>query len=165
MSICSAVIPASIVILALASGPSLAEEAKRFPLSATYKEECGSCHVPYPPQLLSSQSWREIMGGLDRHFGSDASLEPDKAKQIGDFLASNAGRSARLSAQGGQGGVPLRVTETSWFKREHREGHDGITAAVWRSATVKSPSNCGACHQKASQGFYDEDEIRVPRSK
>ncbi|MGZ8268326.1 MAG: diheme cytochrome c, partial [Burkholderiales bacterium] len=38
-----------------------------------WKAECSSCHVAYPPKLLSAQTWRRLMGGLDKHFGTDAS--------------------------------------------------------------------------------------------
>lgn len=157
--------PVAIVILALHSAPSLADEGKRFALSASYKDECGSCHVAYPPQLLSPRSWQAVIGGLAKHFGSDASLEPAKAREINDFLAANAGRSARLDASGGKGGVNLRLTETPWFQRKHRDGHDGITAAVWKSPSVRSPANCGACHRQAAEGNYSEDEIRIPGNK
>lgn len=165
MSIRSSVYPMAIVILALVSGPSLADEKTRFPLSAAYEEECGSCHVAYPPQLLPSRSWKAIMAGLDKHFGSDAGLEPVKAREINDFLTANAGRSAKLDVPGGNGGVNLKITETPWFKRKHRDGHDGITATVWKSPAVRSPSNCSACHPKASEGNYSEEEIRIPRNK
>ncbi len=40
------------------------------------KQESPACHTAYPPGLLPAASWRRIMGGLDRHYGSDASLEP-----------------------------------------------------------------------------------------
>jgi hypothetical protein len=41
-----------------------------------YRNECGSCHVLYPPNLLSDTSgWKEIMDGLHNHFGENAELE------------------------------------------------------------------------------------------
>lgn len=35
--------------LSLTASAALADGARIFPLSATYKEECGSCHVAYSP--------------------------------------------------------------------------------------------------------------------
>src|SRR5512145_3377199 len=45
------------------------------PSDPEWLEECGACHIAYPPRFLPAESWREIMIGLDDHFGSDASLD------------------------------------------------------------------------------------------
>jgi hypothetical protein len=37
--------------------------------SELYVKECGGCHFPYQPGLLSAVSWERIMGGLGDHFG------------------------------------------------------------------------------------------------
>lgn len=145
-------------------GAARAEDQMRFPLSAAYKEECGSCHLPYPPQLLPAPSWQAIMAGLDQHFGSNASLDAAKAQEIGGFLAAHAGRPEQRDRTATKGGLDPRITETAWFKREHREGHDGLTASVWKSPAVKTPSNCGACHRQAAEGDYSERGIRIPRT-
>ena len=151
-------------MLALHLGASQADEQKHFSLNATYKEECGSCHVPYPSQLLPADSWRTLMGGLDKHFGSNATLEAPLAKEITKFLVANTGRSGQSQAAGAKGPT-LRITETAWFKREHRDGHDGLSASVWQSVAVKTPANCAACHREAGEGNYSERGIRIPRAK
>lgn len=124
-------------------------------LNAKFKQECTSCHIAYSPGLLPAESWRKIMAGLDKHFGSDASLDIKDNKEITDFLVSNA--SSRWNGPG----TPLRITETAWFKREH-DGEE-ISPSVWKSPQVKSPSNCGACHTQAEQGDFGEGNIKVPR--
>ncbi|MBK7901427.1 MAG: diheme cytochrome c [Azonexus sp.] len=135
------------------------DERRSLPLSKEYREECGSCHVPYPPQMLSARSWRLLMSGLDKHFGSDASLESGKSAQIAAYLAANAGQPDTRETPASS----PRITQSAWFLREHRDGHDGLSAAVWRSPAVKSPANCGACHRGAADGSYREGEIRLPR--
>lgn len=132
-----------------------ADESRRQPLPAVYKDECGSCHVAYPPRLLAAADWRTIVAGLGRHFGSDASLEPARAKEIAAVLAANAGGSA-------QGGSEPRITTSEWFRREHRDGHDGLNAAHWKSPAVKTPANCGACHRQAADGDFGERSLRLP---
>lgn len=118
----------------------------------SWKAECGSCHLAYPPSLLPAESWRAMMAGLDKHFGVDASVDAKTAAEIGAFLQKHAGKS--------RGGKPsLRITETAWFKHEH----DEVGAAVWRNPKVKTPSNCAACHRGAEQGNYDEHDIRLPK--
>ena len=116
--------------------------------------ECGSCHIAYPPQMLPARSWRAMMSGLDNHFGSDASLEPQVTANITAFLERNAGRDSTPSAQ-----PVLRISETRWFIHEH----DEVSARTWENARVKSPSNCAACHINAEQGDYSERGIRIPR--
>ena len=131
--------------------------AGRYPAStnAAWKAECGSCHLAYPPQMLSAPSWRTIVGGLDRHFGVDASVDAPAAASIGAFLEANAARA------GGKRSDPsaVRITEAGWFRHEHAE----IAAATWAGPKVKSAANCGACHGGADSGDFSERAVRVPR--
>jgi cytochrome c553 len=123
--------------------------------NAAWQAECGSCHVAFPPRLLPAASWREMMSGLDKHFGTDASLEAPVAQEISAFLEKNAG-----SRRQETGGKPLlRITETRWFVREH----DEVSARTWNNPLVKSAANCAACHTKAESGDYRERNIRIPR--
>jgi hypothetical protein len=153
-------LPAALVALAwmvaaMAAGPArpaLADDWERTPVNTTWKRECGACHVAYPPKGLPARSWRAVMAGLDRHFGTDASLDPKAAAEVAAFLERHAGRD--------RGGPPtLRLTETPWFRKEHRE----VPAAVWQRPEVKSAANCGACHQGAGRGDFDDDTVRLPR--
>ena len=132
-----------------------ADERLRIPGDPAWRQECGACHVAYPPQLLPAASWRAVMGGLDRHFGTDASLEPAVRDAILAVLEQNAGR--RPST--GNGGPSLRITETAWFRKEHREE---LPADIARRPDVKSLANCGACHTGADKGDYSEASLRVP---
>ncbi len=121
----------------------------------TWQAECGSCHIAYPPRLLPAESWRAVMSSLNKHFGSDASLEEPAAREIGDFLEKNAGRKGQSGA-----GLPLlRITETRWFKHEH----DEVADKVWKNPKVNSPANCSACHTQAESGNYSERNIRIPK--
>lgn len=126
----------------------------RLPPNATYQSECGSCHVPYPPQLLPAQSWQQLAGRLDRHFGSDASLDAKAHAEISRYLAAHAGRRAAPPS-----GPEPRITETRWFRKEH----DELPPSIWKSAAVRSPANCDACHTNAADGDYSKRTRRVPR--
>ncbi len=123
--------------------------------NAAWSAECSVCHLPYPPQLLPADSWRALMQGLDRHFGTDASLDSKTAATIGAFLEANAGgeRSARPD-------VPvLRITETRWFRHEH----SGKAAALWGSGRVKSSADCAACHRQAANGDFRKRTLQLPQ--
>lgn len=144
----------------LASGLAQADNKTLLRVSnAAWQEECSGCHLAFPPSLLPAASWSAMMTGLDQHFGSDASLDAPKQQEIAQFLAANAGR---REATGTDGRPLLRLTQTAWFRREHRDGHDGITAGIWTTAAVKSPANCGACHRLAAQGDYSERNLHLP---
>ena len=145
----------SLVAALLASMNAAADSRRTVVTHPPYQEECGSCHVAYSPRFLAAPDWRRLMQGLGKHFGSDASVTPAMARDIGAFLEANAGREGRRTALS----PAPRITETSWFLHEH----DEIAPRTFRSPAVKSAANCGACHTRADQGSYREREIRVPR--
>lgn len=123
--------------------------------NAKWKTECGACHVAFPPRLLPAESWRAMMSGLDKHFGTDASLDAATTREIGTFLEKQSGGGKHASS----GKPVLRITDTSWFKREH----DEVPAHVWKNPKVKTPANCAACHLQAERGNYGERNIRIPK--
>lgn len=125
--------------------------------SATLKEECGSCHIVYPPNMLPAESWRVLMANLDKHFGSDASLDAAAQGELSSLLQKQGKGRAETSSNGQ---TVIRISQSSWFLDEHE---DEVSPRTWRNPKVKSASNCGACHTKADQGRFGENEIRIPR--
>ncbi len=133
--------------------------------NSTYRDECGSCHFAYQPGLLPQDSWREMMAGLDDHFGDNAELSAELNKEILDYLLANAAddsnykRSERIMGSLREGEVPPRITDTLYFKRKH----DEIPASyVLDNKELGSLSQCASCHTRAEAGSYDEDEIKIP---
>jgi len=121
--------------------------------NAAWRAECGSCHLPFPPALLPAAEWSTTMRGLDRHFGTDASIDAKAAAETRAFLAANAGRGEA------RGVTEPRITTTRWFRHEHGE----IAPATFESPAVKSAANCAACHPGAAKGDFDEHAVRIPR--
>jgi hypothetical protein len=119
------------------------------------KSECASCHMVYPPAFLPKESWTTIMSGLEKHYGTDASLDPQSIKEISQWLNQYAGTYKRVSSAPPND----RITESTWFIKKHRK----ITDSTWRNSQVKSKSNCMACHTSADKGSYDDDDVRVPK--
>ena len=128
-----------------------------------YREECGSCHMVYPPGLLPAPSWERIMLTLEDHFGENAELDTvNRDAILGYLLSRSAGRvNYRLSNRLMRGvrGIPLRITELPYFRHEHREIPPRM---VVNNPRVRSFSNCNACHRYAERGSFNEHEIRIP---
>lgn len=147
-----------LAILSLGLGAALPAAADRLPLPpdtpAAYRDECGSCHLAYPPSLLSRADWQRILTGLDRHFGGDARLAPSVQGEISRFLERHAGDQRRS----GEAGQPPRLTQTAHFRHQHR----AVPARLWRDDRVRSAANCAACHRGAADGRYSEHDLALP---
>ena len=132
--------------------------ADRLPLPpdapAGYKAECGSCHLAYPPALLAAGDWQRLLANLDRHFGSDATLDAKNQREIGSFLARHAGDAGKA----GRAGEAPRITQTARFVRKH----DEVPSRLWRDPRIKSAANCEACHRGAADGRFSEHDIALP---
>lgn len=150
----------------LASGGE-SEHERRLPQlsNAAWQTECSACHLAFHPGLLPARSWREMMAGLDKHFGENASLDAATAEEITRFLVAHSAdsgetRRTRRIAQSMVGAqAPLRITRTPYFLHQH----DEISAAVWKRKSIGTPANCGACHPDAAQGDFAEHAVRIPR--
>lgn len=144
-----------IAAISMATAASAAE-TKRAPLPADYVEECGSCHVAYPARMLGASSWQAVIGGLERHFGVDASVDPQTLVPIRAYLDANARSKPTLAADG----QPLlRITEGRWFRHEHGE----VPRRLREGAEAVKLSDCAACHTQAASGSYAERDIRLPK--
>ena len=120
-----------------------------------YTQECGACHVAYPPSMLPAASWQHLMANLPRHFGVDASLDAAAAQTLSLWLTAHAATGRRASPQPPDD----RITRSTWFLREH----DDVSPSAWQRPAVKNAANCGACHAGAEQGVFDEHDVRIPR--
>ena len=102
---------------------------------ASYDAECASCHMAYPPGLLGQKNWQNIMSGLDKHFGTDASLDTKTQTEITQWLITNAATRQKYSAFAPEN----RATQSAWFIREHREvSKKMVTQPAVKSFAIKS---------------------------
>lgn len=73
-----------------------------------YLEECGSCHLAYPPGTLPADSWNHILApeALADHYGEDASM-PDalvaelRTYRVADLFAGPCRRCVNSCARTG----------------------------------------------------------------
>jgi predicted nucleic acid binding AN1-type Zn finger protein len=130
-----------------------------------YKTECSSCHFTYQAGLLPKKSWEKLMSNLENHFGTDASLEKEDKDTLLAYLVKNSAdnstqykRSRKISNSIPSNQIPIAISDTPYFKKEHRE----IAKQFIEQKEVKSISNCIACHTTANRGIYSERDINIP---
>ena len=138
-----------LTMLALADKAPMPSDAPK-----SYEAECAGCHMAYPPGLLSQKNWQNIMGGLGKHFGTDASLDAKSQTEITNWLVKHAASKYKYSAL-----APFnRISKSAWFIKEH----DEVRAEVWKRPSVKSAANCMACHRDAASGGFNEKNLQIP---
>ena len=118
------------------------------PYPAYYTEECGSCHVPYPPQRMTQAGWETQINGLKQHYGTDASVDAPASRTILSYLVNNAAWKDKLAPTD----PTARITLTRWFTKEHGNA----------PPKGKKFSDCTQCHTQAVSGNYSENTLKVP---
>jgi len=135
------------------------------PDSAPYQEECGACHMAYPPGLLPADAWQRVFNNLDDHYGDNAELPPAQAKLLRGYVLQHAAdsggtlRTRAFAVQAFPAAQAVRISGTAYFKRKH---HELPARLVTGNAQVGSFSNCDACHAQAEQGSFNEHQVRIP---
>ncbi|RMF13674.1 MAG: cytochrome C [Gammaproteobacteria bacterium] len=134
---------------------------------ATWLEECGACHVAYPPGLLPARSWEKLLApsALEDHFGENAELDNETLNAIKAYALAHAAdnsiykRSRKVMASIRPDETPLRITETRYIRRKHSEIPEKY---IKRNDKVGSLSNCDACHSEIQNGTFDDDTVIIP---
>lgn len=141
-------------LIGLSSLAAWADGGAVTPLLPKMEKECSSCHIAFRPNFLPKSSWQQVMATLDKHYGTDASLSPADTQEITDWLNT-------VALDVGEAPPNNRITQAFWFTRKHGTNH--VKAEVWSRASVKSRTNCQACHVNADKGDFNEHAIRIPR--
>lgn len=143
------------IVLLAGAGLARADSPQRVTPLPKYQQECAACHLAYPPGMLPAASWKRLMGSLNKHYGTDASLDEASVREISGWLQTHAGTYKRVSEEPPQD----RITRSQWFVRKHNE----VDPQIWKQAAVKSAANCAACHSAADKGSFREAEIQFPK--
>jgi cytochrome b len=145
--------------------PNVAFVGRPLADNPVWREECGSCHLAFHPNLLPSRSWKLMMSGQAGHFGTDLALDAPTASAVLAFLVLNAAENSpteaafKINRSIPPDVTPLRITETPYWLDKHRE----IRASDWQLPLVKSKANCAACHLDALAGTFEDAAMRIPR--
>lgn len=131
-----------------------------------YRKHCGACHFPYQPGLLPARSWGKVLGKLSDHFGESAELPDAELQVVRGYLLDNAADVVRsplgdriLRSLVPNHDLPLRITETPFFKSAHHILEMVLTEEFKSEVPY---SNCVACHPAAEEGDYNEDDTKMP---
>ncbi|MEH6912401.1 MAG: hypothetical protein V7459_17610 [Oceanicoccus sp.] len=131
-----------------------------FSQDTLYVDECGACHMAYPPGLLPKASWQLLLEHLDDHFGDNAELAEAERVYIGAYLQREALQYGKLTTMSRMlRNLPkepfLRITELPNFVLDHQ----GLVADLGGESTVESFfGDCEACHGAAVQGRFSDPE-------
>jgi len=130
---------------------------------ADYAKECGACHMAYHPSLLPAATWADLTSHLDNHYGEDASLPAATTASIAGWLTANASENwdslaaNRLRYPDALAARP--ISGNVWWKRKHRH----IPDTIFQQKSVKTRSNCAACHGDAAEGLFSPQAISIPK--
>lgn len=133
--------------------------------NSLYLRECGQCHFAFHPHFLPKRSWEKLMGSLGSHFGKRVTLTEVTSSAIGSYLVRNSAESstaqisAKILASIGRSDIPLRVTDTDYFKQKHK----GLHEEVYKRKTVRTATNCAACHVTAGRGDFEAIKVKIPK--
>jgi len=128
-----------------------------------YRDECGACHLVYPPELLPETSWRKIMEGLHDHFGEEIILLEGPERLILIWLesrsAENSSEDHAIKIMGSLGrNSPIRITDIPYIRKEHKD----ISADIFDRESVGTFSNCAACHLDAESSIFNKEDVAIP---
>lgn len=141
-------------------------EKERFtaPESPLYKKECSSCHFLYQPGLLPERSWERLLNTSDKHFSEDLGLDDKTKGELRAYFTANSAErsdtewSIKIMRSIGSS-TPERITGIPYIKSKHRKIHP----EVFKRPSIKSFSNCGACHTKGAEGNFEEKTVVIPK--
>jgi hypothetical protein len=124
-----------------------------------YVEECGACHLAYPPGLLPVDSGRKIMGGLADHFGESAELDEETADYITNYLEQEALRPGKPTTMSEMlrnlpADPPLRITEFPAFLGAHEIIAEQLQMDEFPEGFL---SPCADCHRQAADALFDKE--------
>jgi hypothetical protein len=133
----------------------------RYVRDSVYTEECGACHLAYPPGLLPAAGWKQVMAGLEDHFDESAELDAETTEHVGKYLATHALRPGQPSPMSQllrnlPDVPPMRITELPAFLTAHELVARQLQLDEFSYGFL---SPCADCHRQAGDGIFDKDRL------
>ena len=105
-----------------------------------YLENCTSCHLPIPAQVLPREKWREILNNPDDHYGQRL---PTAIKVRARLIWTYLGRESRPLNAGET--LPFGISDSRYFKALH---------PLVELPVPTSHQSCALCHPGAKNLDY-----------
>ena len=107
-----------------------------------YWENCSGCHIALPPQVLPTDSWRQILLEIDQHYGKKLEIITPIVQIMWNYLQAFS-RPQILQTK--EEAIPEFVRESRYFKALHPQ--------VDLPKDV-SHQSCITCHPGVAQNDY-----------
>jgi len=79
----------------------------------TYLESCSSCHLALPPEVLPTETWRQILEKPQNHYGTSVNLISLTQILIWDYIRAYSRPLNRDEP------LPIHLEESRYFKAIH----------------------------------------------
>ena len=101
------------------------------------------------------------MGGLENHFGDDASLDEKTNQDILTFLLKNSAETSTMKPSFNflnsiKNQDIIAMTKTTYWEKTHKK----IPKEIFENSEVKSVANCKACHSDIEKGLIENENIK-----
>ena len=138
-----------------------AQVHKPYEQDAIYIEECGACHIAYPPGLAPTKTWDKLMMNLADHFGDNSELDKEAFAYIAKYLEAEALRPGKPTVMSEMlrnmpDEPPLRITEFPAFLAAHQVIGVQLEMEDFPEGFL---SPCADCHRQATQGVFEKDRM------
>lgn len=150
---------------ATAEQPYLPFKGPTLAMNELWQEECGACHLAFHPSLLPARSWQRLFNEQENHFQEDLMLDEEVVTELMQYAKENSAEKKMTEAAWKINrsiepiAAPIEITSVGYWKDKHSEIND----EVWRGESVKSATNCGACHFDAEQGTFMDSAMSIPK--
>jgi cytochrome b len=128
---------------------------------ASWRGECESCHLAYPPCLLPGRSWDAILAPGADHFGEDLALSADLRERLSRIAATPPHDESwacwKMRTSVPQAATPVRITATPFW----RDAHARLAPRAFKPPSSSGPHDCGACHRDASSSTFGSRSLQI----
>lgn len=124
-----------------------------------FAKECSECHTLMSPTFMTKSMWKIALENKKEHFKKDLTKDVPHFESIKEYILKNSAETSETEIAQGVikstiGKFKYRITRTKYWKDIHRK----IPRSAYKKESIKSKSNCAACHMNFGKTNYINDE-------